>query len=45
MTIEYTNVPSCRGADCYTDHCLVVEIVREILAVIKQATQVLWGKI
>jgi hypothetical protein len=39
MTNEYTNVPSCRGADCYTDHCLVVAIVRKILAGIKQATQ------
>jgi hypothetical protein len=44
MTIEYTNVPSCRGADCYTDHCLVVEIVREILAVIKPATQKFCGE-
>jgi hypothetical protein len=30
---------SFRGADCVTDHCVVVEKAREILAVIKQAAQ------
>jgi hypothetical protein len=44
MTIEYTNVPSTRGADCYTHHCLVVAIVRVIMAVIKQATQKFCGE-
>jgi hypothetical protein len=29
------------GADCDTDHCLVVAKVREILAVSKQAAQTL----
>jgi len=31
---------SFRGADCDTDHCLVVAEVRERLAVSKQARQV-----
>jgi len=30
---------SFRGADCFTDHCEVVEKAREIMAVIKQAAQ------
>jgi hypothetical protein len=32
-------VRSFRGADCDTDHCLVVAIVRERLAVSKRAAQ------
>jgi hypothetical protein len=39
MAIKYNNVQSFRGADCYTDHCLVVAEVRERLAVSKQAAQ------
>jgi hypothetical protein len=33
------DVPSCREANCNTDHYLVVEKVRERLAVSKQTTQ------
>jgi hypothetical protein len=33
------DVRSFREADCDTDHCLLVAIVRERLAVIKQAAQ------
>jgi hypothetical protein len=33
------DVQSFRGADCDTDHCLVVAQVRERLAVSKQAAQ------
>jgi len=39
MAIKYTNVQSFRGADCYTDHYLVVAEVRGRLAGSKQAAQ------
>ena len=39
MIIEYTNVPICRGAECDTDHYLVLAKVWEILTVNKRATQ------
>jgi len=39
MTLEYTGCARFWGADCDTDHYLVIENVTEILAVGKQATQ------
>ena len=43
MTVECTRC-SFRGADCDTDHYLVVAKVRERLAVSKQAAQKLDGE-
>jgi hypothetical protein len=37
MAFQYTRCTRFRGADCNTYHCLVVAIVRERLAVSKQA--------
>ena len=34
--LSILNIPSFRGADCGTDHCLVVAKFRERLAVSKQ---------
>jgi hypothetical protein len=39
MPFEHTGLQSFRGADCDTDHYLVVAIVKERLAVNKQAAQ------
>jgi hypothetical protein len=39
MTLEYNRCTNFRGADCDTDHYLVVAKVRERLAVNKQAAQ------
>jgi hypothetical protein len=39
MAFEHTRVYSFRGADCDTDHYLVIAKVRERLAVSKQAAQ------
>ena len=44
-TILILHVRSFRGADCYTDHHLVVANVRERLAVSKQASQKFDGEI
>jgi len=37
--LSVLDVRSFRGADCDTDHCLMIAKVRERLAVGKQATQ------
>jgi hypothetical protein len=39
MAFKYIRCAIFQGADCDTDHCLVVVKVRERLAVIKQAAQ------
>ena len=39
MAFEYTRCMKFQGADCDTDHCLVVAEVTERLAVSKQAAQ------
>jgi len=39
MASNILDVPSFRGADCDTDHCLVVEKVKETLAVSKRVAQ------
>jgi hypothetical protein len=44
MAFEHTRCTKFRGADCDTDHYLVVEKVRERLAVRKQATQKFYGE-
>jgi len=44
MTLEYTRCTNFRGADCDTDHCLVVAKARERLAVSKKAAQKFYGE-
>jgi len=44
MAFEHTDVRSFRGADCDSDHYLVVAEVRERLTISKQAAQRLDGE-
>jgi len=45
MGVEGTNLRSCRGADCDTEHYLVVSKVRGRYVVSKQAAQMFHGEI
>jgi len=44
MAFGYTRCTNFRGADCDTDHCLVIAKVRERLAVSKQTAQTFGGE-